>query len=129
MFDAAETEDPSIVASEALYRLFEWATVDLMKFEHPNFYAWMRLLRIIGYDVRTAFEETFAPESAAGIFTEEYWKTVGQSYVNFRLDQAPDFVLADPDDPNLSDERRVQLRQLSDRVFGLSDLDLRRRRR
>ena len=66
----------------------------------------MRLLRIFTYDVRTSFEETFAPESAAGLFTEDFWRTVGQSYVNFRLDQAPDFVLADPDDPNLSDESR-----------------------
>src|SRR4029079_14988054 len=90
VFDAAETEDPSVVASEALYRLFEYATVDLMKFEHPSAYAVLRLLRVFTYDVRTAVTETFAPESAAGIFTEEYWKTVERSYLNFRLDQAPD---------------------------------------
>ena len=66
VFDAAETEDPSIVASEALYRMFEWATVDLMKFEHPNFYAWMRLLRIFTYDVRTAFEETLRARVGGG---------------------------------------------------------------
>ena len=36
----------TIVVEEALYRLFEYATVDLMKFEHPNAYAWMRLLRV-----------------------------------------------------------------------------------
>src|SRR6478735_12674293 len=64
----AENPDPEIIASEALYRMFEWATTDLMKFEHPRFYAWMRLFRIVSFDVRTSFEETFAPEAAASIF-------------------------------------------------------------
>ena len=73
------------------------------------------------YDVRTAFTETFAPESAAGFFTEDYWKTVGQSYLNFRLDQAPDFVHGDPD-AALDEDSRVALRQLSERVFALSDV-------
>jgi hypothetical protein len=119
VFEAAEAEDPDVVASEALYRMFEWATVDLMKFEHPRFYAWMRLLRIFSFDVRTSFEETFAPEAAAGIFTGEYWRRSGRSYVNFRLDQAPDFVRSTRRS-GLSDESS-ELRQLSDRVFGLSD--------
>jgi Family of unknown function (DUF6603) len=122
VFSAAEeTEDIEVVASEALYRLFQWVTTDLMKYEHPNAYAWLRLARVVGYDVRTAFEETFVPESAAGMISKEYWETVGRSYVNFRLDQAPDFVVAEPDE-SLPEDLRVQLRQLSDRVFGLSDV-------
>ena len=88
----------------------------------------MRLLRVFVYDVRTAFEETFAPESAAGIFTEEYWETVGQSYLNFRLDQAPDFVRGDPDDPRSTRTRRSALRQLCERVFGLPTSRSARRR-
>src|SRR5262245_41731818 len=72
VFDAAETEPGSVVASEALYRLFQYATTDLIKFEHPSAYAVLRLLRVIGYDTLTAFDETFAPESAAGIFTADH---------------------------------------------------------
>jgi hypothetical protein len=51
----------------------------------------------------------------------KYWTTVGQSYLNFRLDQAPDFVRGDPDDA-LDADVRIAMRQLSERVFGLSDL-------
>jgi len=122
VFSAAEeTGDVEVVASEALYRLFQWMTTDLMKYEHPSAYAWFRLARVVGYDVRTALEETFVPESAAGLISKEYWETVGRTYVNFRLDQAPDFVLGEPDD-SLPEEARVRLRQLSDRVFGVSDV-------
>ena len=91
-----------------------------MKFENPNLYAWMRLLKVFTFDVRTSFEETLAPESAAGIFSEDFWRTVGQSYLNFRLDQAPDFVLDDPEAQ--TEDERTRLRQLGARVFGLSDV-------
>src|SRR5262249_10687590 len=43
-------------------------------------------------------------------------------YRSFRLDQAPDFVGADPDAPGLPEERRTELRQLGPEVFAWSDL-------
>ena len=52
VFDAAKTEDPSIVVDELVYRLFEYATVDLIKFEHPTGYAVMRMLGVFQADVR-----------------------------------------------------------------------------
>ena len=76
VFDAAKTEDPSIVVDELVYRLFEYATVDLIKFEHPTGYAVMRMLGVFQADVRTTFEETLAPEVPANIFTREYWKAM-----------------------------------------------------
>jgi hypothetical protein len=93
VFDAAETEDPSIVASEALYRMFEWATVDLMKFEHRTSTRDAAAADLT-YDVRTRGSRRRCARIGRGLFTEDFWKTVGQSYVNFRLDQAPDFVSA-----------------------------------
>jgi hypothetical protein len=121
VFEAAREEDASILVDEALYRLYQSATVELLKYEQPGLYAFARLVGVIGYDVRTAVEETFAPEAAAGVFTKSYWEDeFGPAYVNFRLDQAPDFVRADPEDA-ATDEARTLLRQLDARLFGLSD--------
>ncbi len=127
VFDAAKTEDPSIVVDELVYRLFEYATVELMKFEHPRGYAWMRLLGVIQYDVRTSLEEALAPEVPANIFSADYWRALPaafeRNYHNFRLDQAPDFVLQDPAtaDPPLPPEEVTSLRQLGLPVFAWSD--------
>jgi hypothetical protein len=127
VFDAAKTEDPSIVADELVYRLFEYATVELMKFEHPSGYAFMRLLGVIQGDLRTTFEETLAPEVPGNIFTGDYWKAMppalAKGYHNFRLDQAPDFVLEDPDeaDPPLPPDEVVRRHQLGLPVFAWSD--------
>ena len=127
VFDAAKTEDPSIVVDELVYRLFEYATVELLKFEHPRGYAWMRLLGVIQYDVRTALEETLAPEVPANIFTADYWRAMPaafeRNYHNFRLDQASDFSLQDPADadPPLPPEEVTSLRQLGVPVFAWSD--------
>src|SRR6185436_18565369 len=100
VFEAAQTEDPSVVASEALYRLFQFAAVEHMKFEHPSFYATMRLIGAVQQNLLVTVEESFAPEVGANMFTAEHWKQVVPSflhgYQNFRLDQAPDFVLAGP---------------------------------
>ena len=126
VFEAAETEDPSVVASEALYRFLQFAAVEHMKFEHPSFYAAMRLVGAVQQDVLVTVEESFAPEVGANIFKVEHWKQVVPSFVhgyrNFRLDQSPDFVLADPDDPGLSDDDRTRLRQLGLIPFGISDV-------
>src|SRR5262249_17224762 len=125
VFDAADSSGGSVAADEALYRLFQWATVELMKFEEPGIYALMRLLGVFTYDVRTAIEETFAPEGAGNIFTADYWRSMPPAlkhgYLNFRLDQAPDFVLGDPDTA-ATEAERVRLRQLDEHVFGWSDI-------
>jgi hypothetical protein len=129
VFDAASTEDPEIVVDEALYRLFQWATVDLMKFENPGFYAFMRMIGAIRYEGFATAEETFAPQVATRMFSKDYWlhdlpDAIEPVYHNFRLDQAPDFVLLDPDDPQIDDDERTRLRQLRLDVFGYSDLGL-----
>lgn len=123
IFDAAKTEDPSIVADELLYRLLQTTTVDLIKFDYPTAYAVMRLVGAIEQDTRLALEEAFAPEMPANIisgdyFDKELWLTqLKRNYQRFRLDQEPD--LKAPGVPlNLRDK------QLSLRVFALSDLGL-----
>ena len=127
VFDATQTDDPSIVVDEALYRLFQFTTLDLIKLEHPRFYAWMRLIGIVTVDVRLTLEETFAPEVPGNIFSGAYWdkavEAYERGYQNFRLDQRHDFVLRNPDlDPNLTEDQRTELRQLGVDVFGFSDL-------
>jgi hypothetical protein len=125
VFEAAQTDDPSIVLDELLYRLFQFATVDLLKYDHPTGYAVMRVAGIVQQDLRLTLEETFAPEVPANMFTREYWTSLpaafAHGYHNFRLDQAPDFVLADADDPQLPPDRRTELRQLQLPVFARSD--------
>ena len=124
--DAAKTNDPSIIVDETLYRFFQFMTVDLIKFEHPRLYAWMRLLGAINADARLTLEETFAPEVPKSIFSGDYWDRAPAAFVrgyqNFRLDQAHDFVLQDPGlNPNLTEDQRVELRQLGVELFGFSD--------
>src|SRR5215217_913776 len=127
IFDAAKTEDPSIVVDETLYRFFQFMTVDLIKYDSPRLYAWMRLIGAINADARLTIEETFAPEVPKNIFSGDYWdhapEAFRRGYHNFRLDQAHDFVLQDPDlNPNLTEDQRVELRQLNRELFEWSDL-------
>src|SRR5215211_2512076 len=126
IFDAAKTNDPSIVVDEMLYRFFQVMTVDLVKFDNPRLYAWMRLIGAIQSDARLTIEETFAPEVPKNIFSGDYWKQAPAAfehgYQSFRLDQAHDFVLRDADlDANLTEDQRVALRQLGVRLFEWSD--------
>lgn len=126
IFDAAKTEDPSIVVDETLYRFFQVLTVDLVKYDNPRLYAWMRLIGAIKVDAVLTIEETFAPEVPKNLFSGDYWDRAPaafeRGYRNFRLDQAHDFVLQDPDlNPNLTEDQRVALRQLGVELFGWSD--------
>jgi hypothetical protein len=127
IFDAAKTEDPSILVDEMLYRFLQVMTVDLVKYDNPRLYAWMRLIGAINTDARLTIEETFAPEVPKNIFSGDYWHRAPEAfrrgYHNFRLDQAHDFVLQDPDlIPNVTEDRRVELRQLQRDLFEWSDL-------
>jgi hypothetical protein len=127
IFDAAKTNDPSILVDETLYRFFQVVTVDLVKYDSPRVYAWMRLIGAINADARLTLEETFAPEVPKSIFSGDYWDRAPEAfrrgYHNFRLDQAHDFVLQDPASiPNLTDDQRVELRQLERDLFEWSDL-------
>jgi hypothetical protein len=127
IFDAAKTNDPSIVIDEMLYRFFQVMAVDLVKYDSPRLYAWMRLIGAINSDGRLTIEETFAPEVPKNIFSGDYWgrapEAFRRGYHNFRLDQAHDFVLQDPDQiPNLTEDQRVELRQLRRDLFEWSDI-------
>src|SRR5215213_11021850 len=87
----------------------------------------MRVIGAINADARLTIEETFAPEVPKNIFSGDYWDRAPaafeRGYRNFRLDQAHDFVLQDPDlDPSLTEDQRVALRQLGLELFGWSDL-------
>jgi len=119
IFEAARTEDPSIVADEMLYRLVQTTTAELIKFDYPTVYALMRLTGAIVQDTRLTLEEVFAPEVGANIFREEYWTgwldRFEANYLRFRLEQQPD-ILPPGATPSVRD------RQLGLRVFGLSDL-------
>lgn len=123
IFDAAETEDPTLVADELLYRLFQLATVDLVKYNHPTGYAVMRLLGAIKQDVLVSAEEVFVPQLPSNLFSPEYWRNFpdefARAYTRFRLDQAD--VLAPDDGQPLSPDERVRRDQLEFDVFGVSD--------
>ena len=121
LFKAAETEDPSIVADELLYRLVQTTTTDLIKFEYPTVYALMRFFGVIEQDMRLAVEEVFAPEVGANLFRKSYWdgwlERFEDNYLRWRLEQQPDIL-----PPNATPS--VRDRQLGLRVFGLSDLGM-----
>lgn len=126
VFQAARTEDSSLVVDELVYRLFQITTVELIKFDYPRLYAWMRFLGVIQQDLRLTLEEVFAPEVPANIFTAEYfeaWKAVFErNYLRFRLEQAADIV--EEPDAGLPASQRIRQRQLGFDVFGFSDLFL-----
>ncbi len=73
IFDAAKTEDPSVVGRRGALPAARDATVDLVKFEYPTLYAWMRLLGVLRQDLRLTVEEAFAPEVPASIFSGDYY--------------------------------------------------------
>ena len=121
IFDAAKTEDPAIVVDEALYRLLQTASVDVLKFDYPWFYAWMRLIGAIEQDLRLTVEDAFAPEVPANIFTGGYgraWKEkFFRNYERFRLDQDVPPLPADAAPPE-----SVVRRQLAADMYLLSDV-------
>ena len=121
VFDAAKTEDPAVVVDEALYRLLQTATVDVVRFDYPTAYAVMRLLRVIEQDIRLTAEDLLAPEAAANVFTDDWfegWKeSFETAYMRLRLEQ--DGVILDDDAAGTTPQRQVGFD-----VFWRSDLAL-----
>ncbi len=129
VFKAAQAEDSSLVVEVLLYRLVELTTVNLVKFDHPTAYYVMRFIGVITQDVRVSVEENFFPQQVTNIFTAEYWHNAGQrfkeGYLLFRLDQAADLFLEEPDPAHpFTREEIIERNQLGFRIFGFSDLFL-----